>query len=154
MVQAQGFEGPSVGWNDSQPTFAIHQEGDFAVLRPPLEGDIENGFGIPQQPVHTILIARARKGMNRQRTASDNPIPAIRIQKIAEGGRRDCRRATPMGRTVPVIGVEPSELRWIRMLIFLLRHPDPSMPELARQALLYLMEAAAKRAVPPANQAL
>ena len=40
------------------------------------------------------------------------------------------------------------------MLIFLLRHPDPSMPELARQALLYLMEAAAKRAVPPANQAL
>ena len=74
MVQAQGFEGPSVGWNDSQPTFAIHQEGDFAVLRPPLEGDIENGFGIPQQPVHTILIARARKGMNRRRPASDNPV--------------------------------------------------------------------------------
>jgi len=50
-----------------------------------------------------------------------------------------------MGRTVPVIGVETAELRWIRMLISLLRHPDPSVPELARQALLYLTEAAGKR---------
>jgi len=58
-----------------------------------------------------------------------------------------------MGRTVPVIGVEPSELRWIRMLIFLLRHPDPAIPELARQALLYLVEAAAKRGQPRANEA-
>ena len=50
-----------------------------------------------------------------------------------------------MGQTVPVIGVETIELRWIRMLIALLRHPDPSVPELARQALLYLTEAAGKR---------
>jgi hypothetical protein len=52
-----------------------------------------------------------------------------------------------------MIGIESSELRWIRMLVFLLRHPDPSMPELARQALLYLTEAAAKREPSPANQA-
>ena len=50
-----------------------------------------------------------------------------------------------MDKTVPVIGVEPDELRWIRMLILLLRHPDPSMPELVRQALLYLTDAAVKR---------
>jgi hypothetical protein len=31
------------------------------------------------------------------------------------------------------------------MLILLLRHPDPSVPELARQALLYLTDAAVKR---------
>ena len=50
-----------------------------------------------------------------------------------------------MSKTVPMIGLEAAELRWVRMLILLLRHPDPSMPELARQALLYLTEAAAKR---------
>jgi hypothetical protein len=41
-----------------------------------------------------------------------------------------------------MIGVEPDELCWLRMLVFLLRHPDPSVPELTRQALLYLTEAA------------
>ncbi|HUB34671.1 MAG TPA: hypothetical protein VMA31_16660 [Bryobacteraceae bacterium] len=47
-----------------------------------------------------------------------------------------------MPKTVPVIGIQPHELRWLRMLVFLMRHPDPSVPELARQALLYLREAA------------
>jgi hypothetical protein len=45
--------------------------------------------------------------------------------------------------TVPMIGLQPAELRWIRMLLFLLRHPDPSVPELARQAMIYLTGAAA-----------
>jgi len=48
-----------------------------------------------------------------------------------------------MDKTVPMIGIEPDELRWIRILISLLRHPDPSVPELARQALIYLSEASA-----------
>ena len=50
-----------------------------------------------------------------------------------------------MANTVSVIGVETAELRWLRMLITLLRHPDPSVPELARQALVYLTDAAGKR---------
>ena len=61
-----------------------------------------------------------------------------------------------MTKTVPMIGIEIAELRWIRMLMSLLRHPDPSMPELARQALLYLTEAAGKRETSqprPRNQA-
>ncbi len=61
-----------------------------------------------------------------------------------------------MAKTVPMIGIETAELRWVRMLIFLLRHPDPSMPELARQALLYLTDAAGKREssqMEPKNQA-
>ena len=41
-----------------------------------------------------------------------------------------------------LIGVQTHELGWLRLLIFLLRHPDPSVPELARQALLYLEDAA------------
>lgn len=53
-----------------------------------------------------------------------------------------------MANTVPIIGIETSELRWIRMLVSLLRHPDPHVPELARQALLYLTDGAARRAVP------
>lgn len=43
-----------------------------------------------------------------------------------------------MAKSVSVIGIDPGELRWVRMLLFLLRHPDPLMPEMARQALLYL----------------
>ncbi len=49
-----------------------------------------------------------------------------------------------MDKTVPMIGIEPDELRWIRILISLLRHPDPNVPELSRQALIYLSEASAK----------
>jgi hypothetical protein len=48
-----------------------------------------------------------------------------------------------MGKTV-LIGLEPHELPWLRSLVALLRHPDPGVPELARQALLYLTEAAGK----------
>ena len=55
-----------------------------------------------------------------------------------------------MAQTVSVIGINPSELRWIRALVQLLRHPDPSVPELTRQALLYMAEAAGRTAVPPA----
>ena len=47
-----------------------------------------------------------------------------------------------MSQTVPVIGIDPAELSWIRMLVQLLRHPVPVVPELTRQALLYLQTAA------------
>jgi hypothetical protein len=50
-----------------------------------------------------------------------------------------------MTKTVSVIGIEAAEIPWIRLLVSLLRHPDPSVPELARQALIYLTEAAGKR---------
>ena len=47
-----------------------------------------------------------------------------------------------MAASVPMIGLSPHELPWIRTLVSLLRHPDPTVPELARQALLYLSDAA------------
>ena len=56
-----------------------------------------------------------------------------------------------MVKTVSVIGIEPAELRWVRSLIELLRHPDPSIPELARQALLYLSRSADERVAPSAG---
>jgi hypothetical protein len=50
-----------------------------------------------------------------------------------------------MAKTLSVIGIEPQELRWIQTLVQLLRHPDPSIPELARQALIYLTRSAGER---------
>ena len=50
-----------------------------------------------------------------------------------------------MASTILVIGVDPSELRWVRMLVNLLRHADPQVPELTRQALQYLTDTAGKR---------
>lgn len=52
-----------------------------------------------------------------------------------------------MANTVPVIGIDPAELAWIRMLVLLLRHPDPIVPELTREALRYLEAAASRRGV-------
>ncbi len=52
-----------------------------------------------------------------------------------------------MANSVPVIGIEPAELEWIRTLVLLLRHPDPVVPELTRQALTYLEAAASKSGV-------
>jgi hypothetical protein len=54
-----------------------------------------------------------------------------------------------MAQTVSMIGIGANELRWIRTLVQLLRHPDPSVSELTRQALLYMAEAAGRTAVPP-----
>jgi len=53
-----------------------------------------------------------------------------------------------MAKSVFVAGIDPSELPWLRLLLHLLRHPDPGMPELARQALVYLSTAAHQRAQP------
>jgi hypothetical protein len=53
-----------------------------------------------------------------------------------------------MAQNVSMIGINTNELRWIRTLVQLLRHPDPSVPELTRQALLYMAEAAGRAAVP------
>jgi hypothetical protein len=43
-----------------------------------------------------------------------------------------------MAKTVALIGVDPSELPWLHSLVWLLRHPDPKVVELTRQAFLYL----------------
>jgi hypothetical protein len=43
-----------------------------------------------------------------------------------------------MAKSVSVIGIDPQELRWLRLFLFLLRHPDPLIAEMVRQALLYL----------------
>jgi hypothetical protein len=50
-----------------------------------------------------------------------------------------------MAKTLSVIGIQPQELHWIQALVQLLRDPDPSIPELARQALIYLARSADER---------
>ena len=53
-----------------------------------------------------------------------------------------------MAKSVALIGIDPGELRWVRLLLQLLRHPDPARRELARQALRYLAETAHLHAEP------
>ncbi len=44
-----------------------------------------------------------------------------------------------------MIGLSPGEIQWLRLVIALLRHPDPVVGEVAREALRYL-EIVASRA--------
>jgi hypothetical protein len=50
-----------------------------------------------------------------------------------------------LSKPLSVIGIEADELRSIKILVSLLRHPNPGIPELARQALQYLAQAASQR---------
>jgi hypothetical protein len=47
--------------------------------------------------------------------------------------------------TLGMIGLAPEEIQWARLVIALLRHPDPVVGEIAREALRYV-ETAASRA--------
>jgi len=53
-----------------------------------------------------------------------------------------------------LIGIEPCELPWLRVLVALLRHPDPAVPELARQALVYLVDDVGSRELSPSDRRL
>src|SRR5690242_18455296 len=44
--------------------------------------------------------------------------------------------------TVTMAGLRSDELRWVRLLVDLLRHSEPNIPELACQALLYVARSA------------
>jgi len=50
-----------------------------------------------------------------------------------------------MPEKVHAIGIRPQELPWLRMLVALLRHPDPGVSALTRHALLYLSGSADTR---------
>ena len=45
-----------------------------------------------------------------------------------------------------MIGLKPEEDTWVRLLVSLLRNPDPVVAELARQSLLYLVQTAERKA--------
>ena len=54
-----------------------------------------------------------------------------------------------MAQNVSIIGFQPDELPWIRLLVSLLRHPDPSVSELTQRALRYLVDTSATNANGP-----
>ena len=45
---------------------------------------------------------------------------------------------------VRMIGLQPDEVAWVRILIDLLRHPDPIVGEVAKEALRYLVGVATR----------
>jgi hypothetical protein len=55
-----------------------------------------------------------------------------------------------MAKSVSMIGIDQTELSWLRMLLFLLRHPDPLISEMVQQALIYLAKNAHNPAEPRA----
>jgi predicted urease superfamily metal-dependent hydrolase len=49
---------------------------------------------------------------------------------------------SPKAGQCSVIGLHPQEIQWVRLLVTMLRHPDPLPAELARQALEYVHQVA------------
>ncbi len=49
-----------------------------------------------------------------------------------------------MTRGLGIAGIGPEELVLIRLLVSLLRHPDPSVAELAKQALYFVRDSASR----------
>jgi hypothetical protein len=45
---------------------------------------------------------------------------------------------------VSMIGLDPREIGWLRLLLSLLRHPDPVVGEVSKEALRYLEGVAAR----------
>jgi hypothetical protein len=43
-----------------------------------------------------------------------------------------------------MIGLDPREVQWLRLVVELLRHPDPVVREVAREALRYLQDLAVR----------
>jgi len=63
------------------------------------------------------------------------------IQERATTVEEQIERFQQMAKSVPVIGIDPAELGWVRLLVFLLRHPDPVIPQLTCQALEHIEQA-------------
>jgi hypothetical protein len=59
-----------------------------------------------------------------------------------------------VARTVDMIGLLSEELAWVRLLVDLLRHPDPVIAHLSRQSLLYVQQAAAGAGQPEESRAV
>lgn len=51
-----------------------------------------------------------------------------------------------------VIGLDPEEHEWVRVLVRLLRDPDPVRGELTRQALVYLEHTTGREQTPGREQ--
>jgi hypothetical protein len=63
----------------------------------------------------------------------------------------ECFEGKAMAKTVSMIGIDPGELTSVRTVLFLLRHPDPLIGEMTRQALVYLEKNAYAEAEPCAD---
>lgn len=67
----------------------------------------------------------------------------------SQNRRRLAEEQKHMAGTVSMIGLRTEELSWVRLVVNLLRHPDPAVPELVRQALLYISHSANTVHQPP-----
>jgi hypothetical protein len=62
--------------------------------------------------------------------------------------KRGLKGRKTVANTIHMIGLDAAELAVLRQVVALLRHPDASLGELTRQAIHYLQDVAARRALP------
>ncbi len=144
VAHSQRLQSPIRSGDHVDSAVAAHQDGQVAILWSALARSRKDLFHFPQKGIHEFLIVRGADIVNRRNSFDPLQDPALGVEERVE-------TLVLVDKTVFVIGVEPNELRWIRMLIWLLRHPDPGTPELARQALLYLTDTAVKRVFSPSD---
>jgi hypothetical protein len=99
----------------------------------------------------TPLIGQTRKNLEIPKPlagTAGSPFPDKHFRRqpgpVVEGPDRPAEeqiKRSCMAGDVPMIGLHKEELPWVRLLVALLRNPDPTVAELARQALLYLSHA-------------
>jgi hypothetical protein len=61
-------------------------------------------------------------------------------KEVAGAAEKTLLEGIALSKTVSVIGIEPDELQWVKILVSLLRHPGPGIPELARQAMQHIAQ--------------
>jgi hypothetical protein len=134
VMRAQRFQIPIRIANDSNLAFGPYHDRELAFLAPALASRCEDLFRVPKKRTHKMLIVSRRGNVRRTPGLSNLPRRSKR-----SAGRRE------LAKTVHMVGIHEQELEWLRLLTSLLRHPDPLVPEFARQSLLYVAKNAGAR---------
>ena len=143
-MHAQRLERPIGARDHMYIAIAAHQDGHFTILRAALARRSKNLFRMFEECAHKTSY-RAHSGNFEFESMLQNRVAAVRKTREIAIRAEKRHKARAMTKTVSVIGIETTEIHWIRLLVSLLRHPDPSMPELTREALLYLADTARNR---------
>lgn len=110
------------------------QIADWPATTGRLRRCFEDSSRVFQKPAHKMLIARMAISLN----------PAEKRPRAAD----EHVEANSMNQ-VHMIGLRREELTWVRLLVALLRHPDPVVPELSRQAIRYVETVAGRTKTQP-----
>jgi hypothetical protein len=130
-MQPHGFHSPTGGTQHPDPAVVGYENREAAFAAGRLKCRFEEVQSAFPQCRHGFLIVPLRS--------------SVSLEDFTGRAEKYTMETAPP-KTVPMIGLYPSEIQWIRMLVCLLRHPDPAVAELSRQAMLHLTCKAAEPA--------